>query len=750
MFFKYIKFIIYFIVSFKLILSPSYSEKINDINIVGNDRISKETIIMFANYSLGSSINSEEDVNIILKNIYESNFFSNVDVNFSKNILTINVEELPIIENIYYEGIKAQKIKDKVYINLNLKQRSSYNEVFLKQDKNTIQNNLKDLGYYSSKVEIILTEIDDNKVDLKYKVKLGNKAKIQKISFIGNKVFKDRKLKSVIASEEYKFWKFISGKKYLNQNLIKFDERLIKNFYLNQGYYNVKISSSFAKLIEEDNFELIYNIDAKNKYYFNNLSLKLPADFDRTNFQSLENLFKDLKGERYSINKIENILEEIDKVTLEEQFESISSIVEEKIENDQINLTFKVLKSENLIVEQINILGNNITRENVIRNQFAIDEGDPYNDLLTKKTVNNLKNLGFFKKVTSNIEEGSTDGTKIINILVEEKPTGEISAGAGFGTNGATIMFAVRENNYLGKGLQVSNSILLNEESIKGNFSVTNPNYNNSDKQVTLSIQALETDRLKNFGYKTNKTGFSMGTNFEYFDDLFLGLGTSNFYEKIETDSSASARQKKQEGNYWDSFLNINFNYDKRNQKYQTNDGFQSRYFVDIPVISDTSTLTNTYSYKYFTELYENNISTVSLYLKSVNSLSNKDVKLSERAFLPSNRLRGFENGKVGPKDGSDYVGGNYATALNFSSTIPQLLENSQNIDFLFFIDAANLWGVDYDSSLDNNNKIRSSFGLGIDWLTPIGPMNFTFSETLSKADSDITESFRFNIGTTF
>ena len=135
--------------------------------------------------------------------------------------------------------------------------------------------------------------------------------------------------------------------------------------------------------------------------------------------------------------------------------------------------------------------------------------------------------------------------------------------------------------------------------------------------------------------------------------------------------------------------------------------------------------------------------------MASADSLSNDDVKLSERIFLPSKRLRGFERGKIGPKDGNDFIGGNYATALNFSSTIPQLLENSQNIDFLFFV-AANLWGVDYDSSLDTNKKIRSSIGVGIDWLTAIGPMSFTFAETISKADTDIAESFSFNIGTTF
>ncbi len=731
-------------------LNFSYSEKIETIQVTGNERISDETIVMFSDLPANKVINSDQDINEILKNVYNSNFFSNVTVDFSKNILTINVVELPIIENIFFEGIKADKIKEKVFKNLILKSRSSYNEIFLKEDKIKIENNLKDIGYLFSKVDIILTQLDNNKVELKYLVDLGEKARIKKISFIGNKIYKDRKLKRIITSEEYKFWKFISGKKYLNQNLIQFDSRLLKNFYINQGYYNVEINASFAKLIDNNNFELIYNIDAKDKFYFNNISLNLPNDFDLINFKNLDDLFKELKGERYSINKIENILEEIDKITLQEEFETISAKVEEEVINNQINLIFNIEKNERFFVEKINIFGNNVTRENVIRNQLEIDEGDPFNKLLETKSINNLNNLRFFKNVKSEVIPGSKPDKKIINLTVEEKATGEIAAGAGFGTAGANFLFSVKENNYLGKGIAISNTLLVSEESLKGTFSLHNPNYNNSDKEMNLSIQALETDRLKNFGYKTNKTGFTLSTAFEYYDDLFLGVGTSNFYEKIETNSTASTRQKSQEGNYWDSFLNLNFNYDKRNQKFQTTEGFQSRYFVDFPIISDTNTLSNTYTYKYFTELYEDNISTFSIFLKSVDSISNDDVKLSERIFLPSSKLRGFERGKIGPKDGNDFIGGNYATALNFSSTIPKLLENSQNIDFLFFVDAANLWGVDYDSSLSTNNKIRSSVGLGIDWLTPIGPVSFTFAEPLSKANTDITESFSFNIGTTF
>ena len=392
-------------------------------------------------------------------------------------------------------------------------------------------------------------------------------------------------------------------------------------------------------MINEDEFELIFNINANEKFVFDNITLNLPVDFERSNFESLNKLFTELKNENYSINKVEKILEEIDKVTMEEQYETISASVQENIVKNKINLEFNIEKADKLFVEKINIFGNNVTRENVIRNQFEVDEGDPFNEILANKTVNNLKNLRFFKEVKSEIITGSSKDSRIINITVEEKATGEISAGAGFGTDGGSLLFSVKENNYLGKGLQVEGKALLTEESVKGNFSVTNPNFKNSDKSVYFSAQTSETDRLTDFGYKTNKSGFSVGANYEFLDDLDLGLGTSNYYEKIETASNASARQKTQAGNYWDSFLNLSFDYDKRNQSFQTSDGFRSRYFVDIPIISKTNSLSNTYNYQYYTDLYDDNVSIFSLYLRSVNSLTNDDAKLSERIFLPTGKL---------------------------------------------------------------------------------------------------------------
>ena len=358
--------------------------------------------------------------------------------------------------------------------------------------------------------------------------------------------------------------------------------------------------------------------------------------------------------------------------------------------------------------------------------------------------------MNFFKDVKYEILDGSNSDTKIINYIIQEKPTGEIAAGAGIGSSGGSLGFSVKENNYLGEGLGVEATAQITDETFRGVFSVNNPNYKDTDKTLFFNIQAVEVDRIENYGYKTNKNGFEVGTNFEYLKNLNLGLSTSSFYEKIETDSTASARQKKQEGDYWDTFVKATFDYDKRNQKFKTSEGFRSFYSLDIPIISKNNTLTNTYSYKYFTELYENNISSFSFFAQSANSLTGDDVKLTERLTIPSSRLRGFESGRVGPKDGNDYIGGNYITAINFNTTVPKIFENVQNLDALLFFDAANIWGVDYDSSIKDSSSVRSSIGIGIDYFSVIGPINVSLSEVISKEDTDKTESLRFNIGTTF
>ena len=730
-------------------LSASNSEVINQIKIEGNNRITDEIILMFSQIDVGKDITSSA-VNEIIKNLYETNFFNNVSVVFEDNLVLIIVDEAPIIDKVIFTGLKAKKIEKKIRDNLKLKSRNSYNEFQISQEVNTIESTLKTLGYYFSKVEAHVETLENNMINLEYKIDIGSKAKIRKISFLGNKIFKDKKLKSIIISEEYKFWKFISGKKYLQEQLTEIDKRLLKNFYLNRGFYNIKINTSFAKLINDDEFEIIFNIDPGKKINFNEMRIVFPDNFTKSNYKNLEDLFEKLKGEKYSINSVEKILNEIDKITIQEEFKSSRAYIKENLVNDKLNIDFIIEESTKFVVEKINIFGNNITQENVIRNQLELDEGDPFSEILAKKTENNIKSLNFFKSVNTQILDGENLNSKIINFKVSEKPTGEVMAGAGGGTEGGTLFFGVKENNYLGRGLSVDANATISAETFKGKFSVRNPNYKNSDKSTFFNIQAIEIDQLKDFGYKTNRTGFELGTGFEYLEDLNLNLSTSTFVEKIETDSTASTRQKSQAGNYLDTFAKFNFDLDKRNQKFKTSEGYRSNYNIQIPIISDTNTLTNSYNYKIYSELFENQISSFSFFVKTATSITGDDVKLTERLSMPSNKLRGFVRGKVGPKDGNDYIGGNFVTSVNLQTSLPILFENSQNLDAVIFFDAANIWGVDYDSSIDDASKVRSSIGIGVDYLTVVGPLSFSLSQVISKSDNDAEETFRFNLGTTF
>ena len=730
-------------------ISPSFSKNYNEIVITGNKRISDETIRVFSSIE-DNKILDENSLNLILKNLYETGFFKDVSVKIEGGKLTIKVVENKIIQNVVIEGIKSKSIENSITDILILKDRSSFNMTILKNDESAIINLLKTKGYYFATTSSSIEEFGENKINLIHNISIGNKAKISKISFIGDKKIKDSKLRDVIISEEYKIWKFISGRKFLNEQMINFDKQLLSNYYKNLGFFNVKIASSYANYLGKDEFEIIYNISPGTKYFFNNVNLSLPLDYDESNFIQLKNIFTEVKGKNYSLNTINRILREIDKIVLNEEFEFLSSTINEEFDGDMINITFNVTESEKFYVEKVNIVGNNITREEVIRNSLLVDEGDPFNNLLHTRSINSIKSLNFFSDVKSEVIKGTDNGQKIINISVEEKPTGEISAGAGVATAGATVGFSVAENNFLGRGIQFGSDITLSENNLKGLVSVINPNFQGTNRSLNFSLESSSNDRLSDFGYKSNKTGFSIGTGFEFYDDLRFNTGVSSYVENLKTDSSASKKMKQQKGSYFDTFFNYTLDYDKRDSRYQTTDGFRSRFTQNIPLVSENYSLTNTYDYKYFQKWLNENVATFGVYASSTSALNGGDVKLSERIHLPSSKLRGFESGKTGPKDGLDYVGGNYALAFNLATTLPQVLPSLQNVDFSLFYDAANVWGLDYSSTKSEGSKIRSSVGLAIDFYTVIGPLNFSFTEVLSHDEGDVTESFRFNLGTTF
>ena len=726
------------------------AEIINNIIVNNNERISLGTIKTYGKIEIGKDY-SEDDLNQVLKNLYETKFFKNISLKIDNQVLIIDLIENKLVQTIIIEGIKSSTIKNTILESLIIKEKAPFNESDISKDLSNIKRSLTSEGYYLSNIDSNIIENNNNTVNIVFNIDIGDKSKISIIEFTGDKIFKTKTLNNIITSEENKFWKFISKNKYLNEQKLLLDERLLKKFYLDNGYYDVKVNTSTATILDDNSFKLVFNINAGNLYTVNKTKLEIPIDYNLSNFNEVQKLLNKLEGTLYSFSKISKIVKEIDKISLSREYDFINAtILEDKLDNNKININFKVTESEKLYVERINIFGNNITEESVIRSNLEVDEGDPFNELLHAKGLNNIKALNIFKTVNSETIEGSSPSSKIINIEVVEKPTGEISLGAGVGSDGGTVGFSVSENNFLGKGVKLSTSLRVSEDTIRGNFSVNNPNFNYSGRSLITNIERVTIDKLSDSGYESSKTGFSLGTSFEKNENLFFSPGVSTYFEKISTNSSASASLKKQEGSYFENKFSYTLDYDLRNQKFRTTDGIRSIFNQSVPLISDDFALSNSYEFKKWHELENSMVVDINFYGKAINSLTDEDVRVSNRLGLSSSRMRGFESGKIGPRDGNDYVGGNYAAAINLSTTLPMLLESFENIDMKYFIDAGNVWGVDYSDTVDESNSIRSSTGLTVNWFTPIGPMNFAFIQNISKASTDKTESFQFNIGTSF
>ena len=733
------------------LISYANAEILKKIQINGNKRISDETIKIFANLEINQEL-SKSSLDKAIKNLYKTNFFSNISLIFENQILILNIEENPIIDNFEITGIKKQSIVEFIKDKIQLAEMKSFDKELLASDLRLIQNILKTSGYYFSNITSSKNVNKDlNSVDLKINIDLGEKAKIKKIIFLGDKVFKDKRLKEVITSEEHKFWKFISPNVYINQELINLDKRLLTNYFKNNGYFNVNVENSFVEFDKNSNFNLIFKITSGKKYFFNDFNLNIPSNYDPETFKSINRKFSKLRGEKYSLLKINNLLKEVDKIALTKQYEFINASLVEKVDQDKINFEINISESEKIYVERININGNYSTLEEVIRNNLIVDEGDPLNEILFNKSINNLKALGIFKKVDTDIENGSDKSLKIININIEERPSGEISLAAGFGTTGGIIGGGIKEKNFLGKGINLDTNIELTPETVKGRFIYAKPNFRNSENTLFTSIKSSTTDLLTDSGYKTSELGFSLGTKFEQFQNIFLSPEIDLLLEDLETSSKASNTLKKQEGSYTDLYFNYSINQDLRDKKFRPESGYQTFFSQEVPIISDNSEFANAFEISKFKKLSTRSdaVGKISFYAKTITGLSD-DVRISKRLNVPSSKLRGFEKSKVGPVDNNDFVGGNHVATLNLSATLPNIVEGLDNLDVGVFIDAANVWGVDYNSSLDDKNTIRTSTGVAFNLLTPIGPLSFSFANALTKASSDKTETFRFRLGTQF
>ncbi len=737
-----------FLILITIFSSSLKAEVIKKIIIEGNNRISEETVKVYGDININEDY-SEIQVNQILNKLYSTNFFKKIDISLNNNILKINVEEHPVINQLILSGERNKSYEKEIKKLIRLKEKQSFVESFLKKDIEIIKQLYSSLGYNFAKVDVKIRDLDKTSIDLLISVERGNKTKISSIDFTGNKKIRSKRLKEVIASEEDKFWKIISKNTSLSQNLINLDQRLLVNYYKSIGFYDVKIKSNFAEINQSGNANLIYTIDEGNRFIIDKISTNVDKVYDKKIFFPLNEVFKKQIGEYYSPFKVKKLLEQIDILIEENNLQFVEHNVEEVVKDDTINIIFNIFEGERNLVERINITGNFVTNESVIRGELLLDEGDPLTEIGLEKSISKIKSRRLFKEVDYKISDGSKNNLKIIDINVEEQPTGEIGAGAGIGTSGGTIAFNIKENNWLGEGKSLSFDVELDEESLAGHLVFTNPNHNFLGNSLYYNLSSEKNDKPDQ-GYENSIISAGTGISFEQYKDVSVSLSLQATYDDLTTLDSASNSLKNQAGSFSELAATYGFTNDKRNRAFMPTSGSIISFHQSIPAYADKSFISNVFKLSKYHSFNEDIVGSGKLFLAGVNGLNDDDVRLSKRAGLSSKRLRGFERNKVGPVDGTDHIGGNYAAALNFEAALPNLLPENTNTDFGLFLDFGNVWGVDYDDSIDESNKIRSSTGIAMNWLSPIGPMSFVLAQDLAKADTDETESFSFNLGTTF
>ncbi len=736
------------ILIFLVISNVSLAEIIKDIKINGNERISDETVKVYGDIQINQDVNNLK-INEIIKNLYSTNFFKDIKVVVKDKTLIIDLIEYPVINEVIVVGEKTKKYQDAIKENIKSKKNGPFIKSFVSEDEIKIKRLYSTLGFNFVDVESKVETFSKNRVNIYFELNKGERTKISKINFKGDKKLRDRRLRDIIASQEAKFWKVLSQNTKVNQKNIELDKRLLTNYYKSIGYYDVKVLSEIVELKEDFQAEITYSINAGTRYKINKITTKVDPVLDKELFLPLKNIYDKVVGSYYSPFLVKKLLDELDLIITSEDLQFVEHNVNEVLEGDLIEVQINIFEGEKILVENVEIIGNTVTNETVIRSELLLDEGDPYSQVKLDKSVSDLKSRRLFASVKEEVLPGELPNTKKIRITVEEMPTGEISAGAGIGTNGGSFAFSIKENNWLGKGMQVSANADVSQDSLRGSISFTDTNYNFTGKSLTYNLENIKNDKPDS-GYENSLLGAGIGVSYEKFKDIYFAPGVKFSIDDLSTDETASELLKKQSGTTTDLMFDYSLFTDKRDRTFMPTSGNLTSFYQELPLYAESVYVKNSFSSSHYKEFSDDMIGALKFTATAINGLNDDDVKISKRLGLSNRKLRGFESGKVGPKDGKDYIGGNYATAINLEANFPNFFPEKSNAEIGLFLDAGNVWGVDYSDEIDESNEIRSTIGLNTSWISPAGPMSFIFSKNISKADTDVDQSFNFRLGTTF
>jgi len=732
------------------LINNSYAD-INKIDISGNLRVSSSTIENLINKKT-TNVDSIY-INNLTKKIYDTEFFSDVKISYNQEILKIIVIENPVVNFFYINGLEGDDLTEVNKI-ITLKENVIFSNSKLKNDLEKISSFLKIRGYFQSIVSPDVIKIENTQINLIYNIDKKEISKIEKIYFIGQKFFNDSTLIDVISSTEDSWWKILTSSPFTEER-VEFDKYLLKEFYKSKGFYDAQIESAYATINNNNNFSLTFVINSGNKYNFSQSDIKVNSTaFKENDILELKKIANNiLENKIYSPMTVSKLYKNLIEYLETKKYTNFDVKIEELKANEKnINLLIQLNDTKKFLISRIDIKGNNITEEQVIRSQIKLSEGDYFETYNLKKTIDNIKSSGLFKDITYKIENTGKTDQKNLEFYVKEQPTGSISAGAGYGSNGALLQTSVNEKNFLGKGINLNATITASQERVNGEIAYSEPNFNNSNRDLFLALYS-ERNEYDNSGYTNTKIGTKLGTKYEVYDEIYFRPTVGLRYDTLATTSSASTLLRNRAGDYTATLLGYNFFIDKRDSKNKPTSGFILSFEQNFatPFLSDIPAVETGLGVTFFKEIIEDkSLGSVKLKLGNASGLDSKYVQLSDRQHASNVDIKGFETRGIGPVDGADHVGGNNLATLSFKSTFPNPVPDNLRANSYIFYDLGNVWGVDYSDTISSNSKIRSSIGLGLDINSPLGPVSFVYGVPISKSSTDLVQKFTFNIGTSF
>ena len=732
----------------------------NDVRIEGAQRVEPATVLSYANIARGQDVSAGE-LNDALQRLQNSGLFETVEIVPQGGVLVIRVSEYPTINQISFEG--NRRINDEQLAEVVQSQsRRVYQPSQALQDAENIAQAYAAQGRLAARVDPRIIRRSDNRVDLVFEVREGNVTEIERIGFTGNRAFSDRRLRNVLDTKQAGILRTFIRRDTFAPERLQLDEQLLTDFYRSRGYADFRVQAVAPELARErDAFYITFNIQEGPRYRFAQVNTvsEIPG-VDASAFAAQNRVGR---GDVYNPAAIDNTIRRMETVALQQglNFVNIEPRVTRNPQNQTLDLTFAITRGPRVFVERIDIEGNTTTLDEVIRRQFNTVEGDPFSPREIRNAAERIRALGYFSDAQVESRPGSSNEQVIVDVNVEEQPTGSLSFGASYGVStGVGLNASLQENNFLGRGQTLGLSVSTADGDQSSSLTFIEPYFLGRDLKFGFNLYYNVTEDL-NSDYNTRSVGLRPSIEFPISENGRLELRYRISKETLGgVDEESSAILQREEGQRVTSALGYSYLWDTRITGLDPLTSYKLRFSQDFAGLGgDTKSVTTSALAGVESNAWRDEITLRAEFEGgAIHSYDDYTTWILDR-YRGGTRIRGFEPNGIGPRDlaaeNEDGLGGNYFWVVRTEAQFPLGLPEEYGISGGLFADVGSIWGLDDTvgtggNIVDDSMHVRATVGASLFWTTPIGPLRFNFSHAVKKEDYDEEQNFDLTISTRF